>query len=32
MKQFKVFDDRWTNKKDTYLAAMDSLKNTLGRK
>jgi hypothetical protein len=32
MIHYKVFDDRWTNKKDTYLASMDSLKNTFGRK
>lgn len=32
MKNYEVYNDRWTNKKDTYLAAMDSLKNTLGKK
>lgn len=32
MKEFNVFDVRWTSKKDTYLAAMESLKNTQGRK
>jgi hypothetical protein len=32
MKEIDVISDRWTNKDNVYLTAMDAIKNVIGKK